>query len=151
MTIWSEDVLARLKELCRDPHYSNASIAAVLNSEFHLAISRNAVIGKRTRDKIIGCPRAKNENTHRPRRQSHSRRPRQISPVARLSDEPEPLPIVFLHACSIYELKNETCRFPCGDVKTDTFFFCGDPNADLINGRPYCGPHERLTHYPHSG
>lgn len=47
---------------------------------------------------------------------------------------------VSLHK-SLFELTNESCRWPHGRPGAANFFFCGAPGADLENGRPYCAHH----------
>ena len=43
------------------------------------------------------------------------------------------------YRCSILNLTNETCRWPCGGVNDPVTMFCGAPGADLAAGMPYCG------------
>jgi GcrA cell cycle regulator len=54
-------------------------------------------------------------------------------------------------ACSILDLTNETCRWPCGGVMGPPTLFCGTPGADLAAGMPYCGLHARLAYTPARG
>jgi hypothetical protein len=48
---------------------------------------------------------------------------------------PEPIPAT---ACSIFDLRNESCRFPVGPLHDPATLFCGAPAADLAAGMPYC-------------
>jgi len=54
----------------------------------------------------------------------------------RLRCEPEPIPVT---ACSIYDLTDETCRWPVGPDTGRGQLFCGAPGADLAAQMPYCG------------
>jgi GcrA cell cycle regulator len=146
---WDDDqVVACLKALCIQP-LSNAEIAYELNIKFGLSLSRNAVIGKRTRLGLLGTapkPRtrkAKNKPSDR-RLIRRSRRPQ--PPVFAQPLPLLPLPSSFPYACNILALNNETCRFPCGDPGSSNFFFCGSPEADLSLARPYCSAHMQYTH-----
>lgn len=42
---------------------------------------------------------------------------------------------------SFAEIENHHCHWPVGDPSQRGFFFCGDPTADLLGGRPYCRGH----------
>lgn len=39
------------------------------------------------------------------------------------------------------DLRDETCRWPKGTPGAEDFFFCGEPTANLKEGRPYCPFH----------
>ena len=43
----------------------------------------------------------------------------------------------------LIDLTDTTCRWPFGMPGKEDFYFCGDPSADLNNGRPYCPFHTR--------
>jgi GcrA cell cycle regulator len=49
---------------------------------------------------------------------------------------------------SLLELTNQTCRWPHGRPGTQRFFFCGAPEADLEQGRPYCSKHMQRAYSP---
>ena len=49
---------------------------------------------------------------------------------------------------TLFELTNETCRWPHGRPGTARFFFCGAPEADLARGRPYCIRHMLRAYSP---
>lgn len=49
-------------------------------------------------------------------------------------------------ARSLMQLRNNHCRWPCGDPKTKDFYFCGDPSADLLAGQPYCLAHGMIAY-----
>ena len=61
---------------------------------------------------------------------------------------PEAAPQPGPHACSLLDLTNTSCRFPYSDPDKPDFLFCGTPEADILNGRPYCPGHQAMTHEP---
>lgn len=46
---------------------------------------------------------------------------------------------------TLLELNEETCRWPVGDPKSESFYFCGDRAEQ---GRPYCCAHMRRAYEP---
>lgn len=46
---------------------------------------------------------------------------------------------------TLLTLTNETCRWPFNDPCEPDFYYCGDPSADLNEGRPYCEFHAQLS------
>src|ERR1035437_7915497 len=42
---------------------------------------------------------------------------------------------------SIYQLRNNSCRWPFGDPQDPGFYYCGGDGADLLGHRPYCSGH----------
>ena len=49
----------------------------------------------------------------------------------------------------LFELTNDSCRWPHGQPGTKAFHFCGAPGADLEGGRPYCERHARRAYVGH--
>jgi len=47
---------------------------------------------------------------------------------------------------TLFELTNNTCRWPHGRPGTRMFFFCGAAGADLGRGIPYCERHMRRAY-----
>jgi hypothetical protein len=47
---------------------------------------------------------------------------------------------------TLFELTNNTCRWPHGRPGSRAFFFCGAAGADLERGIPYCEPHMRRAY-----
>lgn len=47
--------------------------------------------------------------------------------------------------CSLLELTDRRCRWPCGEPGEPTFAFCGAPGADLSDRRPYCRTHSAIA------
>ena len=148
--IWSDPVFDRLKELCQLP-LSNAMIAQELSNQFHVLITRNAVIGKRLRSGLAQTPKEKRAPVQRLKRPKglrfHGDRRRfnghHTAPAPAV--ERRPIPIVMPHACDLMALRNESCRYPCDVPGKTGYFFCGEPEADMVRGRPYCIAHSWLV------
>ncbi len=51
-------------------------------------------------------------------------------------------------ACDLFDLTNDTCRFPLGALNDPPKLFCGDPNANLAAGMPYCARHAQHCYAP---
>lgn len=51
---------------------------------------------------------------------------------------------------TILTLKNNGCRFPFDDPKSDDFHYCGEP-IDYSIGRSYCAFHHRVCYRPTGG
>jgi GcrA cell cycle regulator len=114
-----------------------------------IGVSRNAVIGKisrlnLTRDKG-GVLRMKKEPAHPPRPRG-AQRLRQILAKS-FPSQPEPEvpgePIHNGHTCSLFELDEETCRWPISSPGQPDFCFCGNTP---LEGMPYCAGHSRLAY-----
>lgn len=43
--------------------------------------------------------------------------------------------------CTLMELVNDTCRWPLWNESNEPKFYCGTPEADCANGKPYCRWH----------
>lgn len=48
------------------------------------------------------------------------------------------------------EVLNHHCHWPFNDPREPDFYYCGDPSADLLAGRPYCEFHAAMSR-PNSG
>lgn len=109
--------------------------------------TRSAVIGKARRmqlpkrgEVIAARPRAATTRGKQARRRTTFR-----TTVVMI----EPPPPAFIvepgrdYRCSIYELTNKTCRLPLWNIGTphEERLYCGVPDADVSNGRPYCRAH----------
>jgi len=117
-----------------------------------IGVSRNAVIGKISR---LNLKRQK-EGPVRAARKDAAKTPRSrafaalrlrlLKPDAE-SAEPPPViddePIHNGHTCSLFELSQETCRWPISTPGAPDFCFCGNPP---IEGLPYCPGHTRLAY-----
>jgi GcrA cell cycle regulator len=116
-----------------------------------IGVSRNAVIGKisrlnLTRDKAgVRGPARKAADT-RPRMKTHAAlRQFLLKPVS--VAEPEPIEEIDTihngHACSLFELTKERCRWPINTPGNADFCFCGNTP---LNGMPYCAGHSRMAY-----
>jgi GcrA cell cycle regulator len=52
---------------------------------------------------------------------------------------------------SLFELSNDSCRWPYGRPGSARFHFCGAPEADLEGGVPYCPQHAARAYVKHPG
>jgi GcrA cell cycle regulator len=55
-------------------------------------------------------------------------------------------PAAMVAGKTLFELTNDSCRWPHGQPGTKAFHFCGAPGADLEGGRPYCERHARRAY-----
>jgi GcrA cell cycle regulator len=115
--LWSEERVAALKLLW------TAGASARTIAERLGGVSRSAVLGKIFRLRRVAAASAllaavPKRKLGRPRRRGKS------------------LP----------ELKNDSCRWPYGRPGKASFFFCGEPGADLERGMPYCARHARRAY-----
>ena len=58
-----------------------------------------------------------------------------------------PTPPTTEHNRLIWNLTNQTCRYPLwnDDTPIGEKFYCGAPGADCSDGRPYCGWHNLIA------
>lgn len=126
-------------------------------------VTRSAVLGKVSRLGLAGrhtvsyvrrgngvivpssTPKKQNNPSHFVRTET----PRTRLPTGDLPPAEPLAPIIPTteHLCSIMNLTNTTCRYPCWDDGTpfEKQFYCGNPSANLDEGRPYCAGHALLT------
>ena len=146
-TPWEQAWIDSLRSFCASPECGNTRwIARRLNETFNHLFTRNAIIGKMKREGIIAAqPKSapKKEKTKRTRRSVFNF----AKPIATaiVDDGPALMPTEFPNKCSLFELNNETCRWPCGNPGELDFFFCGLPEADLLKRMPYCRAHMRAS------
>jgi hypothetical protein len=141
---WSMADTAQLIALHKEGH-SFGSIAITMRK------TRNSIAGKlgrlgrlKTRDPrsyqwhYCVQPRVRNPRCRWPRKPRG--RPRVFTlPL----NTPEPIGCPDWLGLTIFELTNKTCRWPSGQ---GPYFFCGAPQADLEERRPYCPYHDRIAH-----
>jgi GcrA cell cycle regulator len=111
-----------------------------------IGVSRNAVIGKISRLNLTretaGPARKKAAGDGRKRAGPILRR--QILRAVPVDEAPAPeAPIANGHRCSLFELSDETCRWPLSTPGAADFCFCGNPP---LEGLPYCVGHSRLAY-----
>src|SRR5262245_20692880 len=123
---WTDERIARLKELCQRGELSAAQIAN------QLGVTRNSVIGKASRLKLLlRAPPQK----HAPPIEKRERRLRVASTAKPIIEPPPAMPFL---AIPFARLTDNTCHYPRGD---DPILFCGQPTGGAI----YCAHCHRLT------
>lgn len=142
---WHQSVIDRMRVLHAE-NLTFSEIAAKLNHEFNLTLTRNACIGKGTRIGLGGrtvAPAERAKRAHRPSVRVQKIIPASVNSlrvveVTRV--EPEPLRLADVQPLhlSIIDLDADHCRYPYGD---GPFTFCG---CTVAPGRPYCLPHAKL-------
>ena len=138
---WTTERIALLKNLM-DAGLSCGQIAR------EIGVSRNAVIGKANR---LGLSRFEKRVDRAPG-QTGTRKNRNIAAKHRtlraLWAKPQVAPAEAddsISRCSLMELREWHCRWPCGDPNSKDFGFCGNPPVD---GLPYCSAHARIAYRP---
>ncbi len=139
---WSIELEQRLRELIPQG-LSGSQIAARLNDEFSLSITRCAVIGKTRRiklqlrgssgnrirvaaDRKVRIPKPKPEPKVTPK------------PVAPVAPDTDPVKLFDLN-------ESNACRWPIGEAVP--YLYCGAPRAFCDDPlHCYCDYHERLAH-----
>jgi GcrA cell cycle regulator len=155
--VWTDEHVERLKRL-----WTEGLSASRIAAEFG-GITRNAVIGKVHRLGLSGRAKTPSSTVPRPRKPrapSFLRAPRPAMrgntalaprPYYDSDAEPEPVPempdnvIPIGQRCSILQLTEATCHWPCGDPGSPEFFFCG---GKAISSSPYCAYHARVAYQP---
>jgi GcrA cell cycle regulator len=144
---WTDERIGLLKNMWSGG-LSCSQIAAELGG-----LTRNAVISKVHR---IGLERREarvNPLQQQAARQRarQTRRPPQPPPIRILklpANEPLPETIVdvdtpLAQRCTLFQLTPKSCRWPVGDPRSPTFYFCGGVKTA---GSSYCAEHERRAH-----
>jgi GcrA cell cycle regulator len=139
---WPEVAKDRLRVLHADAAQFSASVLALmLNQEFGLSMTRNAVIGQINR---LGLPhRVRKAAAPRPprvprTRTSDGRVVREVATVPDITDQQIP----FEQRKMFLELEPRHCRWPVGDPDEPGFFFCG---ATRLDDHSYCAGHHRRS------
>jgi GcrA cell cycle regulator len=131
---WTKARVARLKRLWRAGK-SAAAIGAELDG-----ISRAAVLGKIFRLRAPGKGAAAlkwkraADAPDAPARRRAGKKPAQPARPAKPRRK------------TLFDLTNECCRWPYGELGQARFFFCGDAGADLARGIPCCPRHMRRAY-----
>ena len=137
---WNEDRRDRLETLYR----AGLSFRRIADD---IGVTRSAVIGKAHRLKLP--KRIEVFSVREVRVRSPSKRPRRRATVAGMTHPIIPVPAGDPgreYQCSIYELRDNTCRWPLWDVSAghEQRFYCGFPGASFAAGNPYCRHHSAL-------
>jgi len=144
---WSDEAIAELKRLHAGSLFSCSEMALRLTEQFRQACSRNSVIGKLLRlgltNKRATGPKPKVRKVrparHDPFRPTIAAAPEPTSAFSALVDDVIPLG----QRRTLQQLQNYHCHWPIGDPASPDFFFCAEPSADVLGGRPYCLAHQR--------
>ncbi len=137
--VWTCERIALLKKL-----WAKGGTATAIAAR--LRMSRSAVLGKvfrlRLRPAGNATAAAARSNTAVLRRRHKSRPPikHRAKPAA------PAVPAAMPSGKTLFELTNDSCRWPHGQPGTKAFHFCGAPGADLEGGRPYCERHTRRAY-----
>jgi GcrA cell cycle regulator len=133
--VWTRERIALLKKLWADGETA-AAIA------MRLRMSKSAVLGKVFRLRLPSAAKATAAAARRDAATVGRRR------RGRLPTKPQikPAAPVMASGKTLFELTNDSCRWPHGQPGTKTFHFCGAPGADLEGGRPYCERHMRRAY-----
>lgn len=133
MTSWTSEQVAIIKEL-----WGNVSARKIGEK---IGVTKNAVIGKARRLKLISLKESHMHTTVRPR-PPIKKQPRLVEPrlpkirpmIKEVAPLVEPLPSIR----SFTDLEDDQCRFPINDD------WCG---ARPITKRLYCAYHNNLAYY----
>ena len=141
---WTDERKGQLEHLYRDG-LSFALIAA------EIGVSRNAAIGKAHR--MLLPKRHELVKSKAPVRSGNPRPKRRRDRTKVVGPAPIPTPVVVPghdYRCSILELNDATCRYPCWDLGTPSHkrLYCGCPGASLSENVPYCERHALLCNPP---
>jgi GcrA cell cycle regulator len=135
-TVWTPEIDARLREL-----HSQAlvfrQIAAILNADFGLSLTRNACIGRGRR---IGLGvRTVSPPRQRPRK-PRAQKPKKVTVQTRaISPRLHRAPPIVPGALTMLQLNNTTCHWPSGTSAPYTY--CGKP---VHGGKPFCLEHCKM-------
>jgi GcrA cell cycle regulator len=136
--VWTRERIALLKKFWAEGETATA-IA------MRLRMSKSAVLGKVFRLRLPSAAKARAAAARRDAATVGRRR------RGRLPAKPREKPAapVVASGKTLFELTNDSCRWPHGQPGTKTFHFCGAPDADLEGGRPYCERHARRAYVGH--
>jgi GcrA cell cycle regulator len=132
--IWTRERIALLKRL-----WTDGTTATAIATQ--LRMSKSAVLGKVFRLRLRPAAKA-TAAAARSGKAVLGRRRKGRPPTA-----PVPVPVpATASGKTLFELTNDSCRWPHGQPGTKTFHFCGAPGADLEGRRPYCERHARRAY-----
>jgi GcrA cell cycle regulator len=136
--VWTRERIALLKQLWADGEIATA-IAA------RLRMSRSAVLGKVFRLRLRPGGNATKASARSNAKILNRRHKRRLP----IKHRAKPAVPAMTPGKTLFELTNDSCRWPHGQPGTKAFHFCGAPGADLEGGRPYCERHARRAYVGH--
>ena len=136
--VWTRERIALLKKVWAEGETATA-IA------MRLRMSKSAVLGKVFRLRLRPMGKAKAAAARRDGATVGRRRRGRLRTKPRV----EPAAPPATSGKTLFELTNDSCRWPHGQPGTKAFHFCGAPDADLEAGRPYCERHARRAYVGH--
>lgn len=144
---WDDERDLVLKQ-CVAAGHSFANIAIKINSQFGINISRNSCIGRAKRlglsvSRTVKVDGAEHRLNRKPEGKARTitvkpRTPQFVCEPTRVV--PSVVDVVPRHI-SIFDLTDETCKWPFGDAAP--FTFCG---CETFSDSPYCWPHATVAH-----
>jgi GcrA cell cycle regulator len=150
---WTQTRIAQLKRL-----WTVGKSAAAIGAELG-GISRAAVLGKIFRLRLGPDDRESANNGKMRKAKQRTKRKRgalgdigrnaeaaarEDAPARRRAGKPKPASNAQAarpRRKTLFELTNECCRWPYGELGTRRFLFCGAVGADISRGIPYCPRH----------
>ena len=112
-----------------------------------LGVSRSAAIGKAHR---LGLAQPKEKITLHDVNKALKRKRQRTPPTLPAQPPKPPAPNPHLHYCPVWQLTNESCRYPMwrDDTPVIERLYCGVPEADINGKRPFCRKHAKLCYTP---
>lgn len=163
---WPAAEIAILKALWPDRAKSCRTIAAELNATFGNQRTKGSIIGQVHRLKLPHRTRSRRESARMGTDAWHAMHIRGTRPMGgkqssglaagirhksrKISTNPKGAnmgtgAIPTSRMIALVDMKDNECRWPCGDPQEPTFAFCGLP---AIQGKPYCLHHNALAWVP---
>lgn len=133
ITIWTPEVVARLRELYDDPSMPYSVIADRLSEEFGVHITRNAVAGEVGR---LALPKRLVTYTSAPHRTN--RQPKRRKLLRRWS-----IPMVW-QMQTVLPMTAKHCQWPV-NAEGEPWRFCG---GERLSSGPYCPEHAARAYIP---
>lgn len=137
---WSVERDNRLKALWAEGN-SGLICMRILNDEFGVSLTRNAIMGRVYRlglpshERKVCAPRGPKPRAARPPKLP---RPPKLKPIPIPTPTIEDAQIPFGQRKQLLDLGENDCRWPVGDPLQPGFFFCGGKTAE---GCSYCPAH----------
>ena len=125
---WTHGRIAELRQL-----WSDGKTAAAIGKALG-GITRSAVLGKVFRLRLAPAAQGRVGPWLG-----------EALPARRRAGKPPPQPAKPRRK-TLFDLTNECCRWPYGELGSRRFFFCGAPGADVARGIAYC-PHHMARAY----